>query len=184
MLGTVQPPSQPEFDADHAGAALPERARPQRPPSTAARLAVAAFCTAMLAATLAAVRENWKDKPEDGFPFSYYPMFSRRLGETYRVTHVVGVDGDGREHVIPYGYLGTGALNEVRQHVRRAARRSPDEFCAQVAAELGAEPDADGDLRGVREIVIRTGAYVLKSFYAGRIEARSEREHARCRVPR
>jgi hypothetical protein len=142
----------------------------------------ALFSAALLAVTLAPIAQNWAEAPADGFPFSYYPMFSHPVGETYRVTHVVGLDADGREHVIPYGYLGTGGLNEVRVYVERAAHQHPKQFCEEVAARLSARPS--DDLRHVRELVVRTGAYVMESFYAGAIQARSQREHVKCRVPR
>jgi hypothetical protein len=164
-----------------AGAASPRAASPA-PEPTAAKRAIGLGCAAALALTLAPVTENWKQAPADDFPLSYYPMFSQPVGETYRVTHVVGLDRDGREHVIPYRYLGKAGLNEVRLSVRRAARREPQRFCERVAAELAA--DASPELRSVRQLVLRTGVYALEPFYAGRIEARSIEEHARCRVPR
>ena len=168
--------------ATDVGAGAAGRVREGARGAVSAKLAIVCFCTGLVAATLAPVTQNWARDARDGFPFSYYPMFSRRLGETYRVTHVVGVDRDGREHVVPYRYLGLGGLNQVRVTVQRAARREPRRFCEQVAANLRAQPT--DELRGVREIVLRTAAYVMSSFYAGRIEARSTREHARCRVAR
>ena len=143
---------------------------------------IALFCAGLLAVTLAPVAQNWAKHPVDGFPFSYYPMFAERVGETYRVTHVVGIDRSGREHVVPFRYLGEGGMNEVRVHVRREARRDPRGFCRQVAVTL--RERAPEDLRGVQQLVVRTGLYDMQSYYAGRIEPRSEREHARCRVAR
>jgi hypothetical protein len=140
------------------------------------------FCTGLMVATVFPVLQNWSARPDDGFPFSYYPMFTRRVGATYRVTHVVGIDGEGREHVVPYHYLGVGGLNEVRVQVQREARKRPRSFCKRVAARLMARPSEE--LRGVRELVVRSGAYDMNAFYAGRIEPRSTREHARCRVRR
>jgi hypothetical protein len=148
----------------------------------AGKRAVGLFCIGLLAATLAPVAQNWAQAPSDEFPFSYYPMFSRRLGETYRVTHVVGIDRAGREHVVPYRYLGSGGFNQVRVAVERAARHDPRRLCERVAVELGAH--ADAELAGLEELAIRSGAYVLESFYTGRLEQRSGREHARCRVAR
>jgi hypothetical protein len=141
---------------------------------------IALFCAGLLAFVIAPVAQNWMPHPVDGFPFSYYPMFAERVGETYRVTHVVGIDGAGREHVIPFGYLGVGGLNEVRVHVQREARHDPQRFCQRVATALNER--ATGELRDVQQLVIRTGRYLLDSFYAGRIEPRSMREHARCPV--
>lgn len=148
---------------------------------TGERFAIGLFCTGLLAVTLAPVAQNWAKEPRDDFPFSYYPMFSRPIGETYEVTHVIGLDGERREHVIPARYLGRGGFNEVRMTVWRAARENAPRFCLRVAERL--HDGATADLRGVRKLVIRSGHYSLPAFYEGRIELRGKREHARCRVP-
>jgi hypothetical protein len=144
--------------------------------------AIAAFCAGLLALTLAPVAQNWADEPRDDFPFSYYPMFSRPLRGTYDVTHAVGIDGEGREHVVPFRYLGRGGFNQVRVQAQRAAHEDARGFCERVATAVREGPTADQ--RDVRKIAIRTGRYLLTAFYEGRIEPRSAREHARCRVRR
>ncbi len=138
------------------------------------------FCAGLLALTLAPVAQNWARDPRDDFPFSYYPMFSRPLGATYEVTHVVGIDHDGDEHAVPFGYLGHGGFNQVRIHVSRAARDDARRLCKRVAAAVSADPSAA--LRDVKTIVVRSGRYLLRAFYQGRIEPRFAHEHARCSV--
>jgi len=137
-------------------------------------------CAGLLAATLAPIVQNWRAVPSDDLPWSYYPMFSQPVGDSYEVTHVVGIDRGRREHVVPYRYVSTGGLNEVRGYTRRAVHDDAQRFCAAVAQRLRAHPQAAP--AELREVVVRTGDYVLTAFYAGRIEARSLTEHARCPV--
>jgi hypothetical protein len=149
-------------------------------PRTGETVRAGLFCVGLLALTLAPVAQNWARDPRDDFPFSYYPMFSRPLGATYEVTHVLGIDRDGHEHVVPFGYLGHGGFNQVRVHVSRAARDDARRFCERVAAAVRAEPSAE--LRDVQTIAVRSGRYALRAFYEGRLEPRLAWEHARCLV--
>ncbi|NIQ16098.1 MAG: hypothetical protein GTO02_17415 [Candidatus Dadabacteria bacterium] len=41
---------------------------------------------------LSPVAENFKEKPEDDFPLSYYPMFTKKRGEETNITHIIGFD--------------------------------------------------------------------------------------------
>ena len=73
----------------------------------------------MVAAVFSPVAENWRDHPSDGFPLSYYPMFSRQRGEVYRQTHLVGVDAENNRILIPYRFAGAGGFNQVRRQINR-----------------------------------------------------------------
>ncbi len=37
---------------------------------------------ALLGSVLVPIRQNWRAKPRDGFPLSYYPMFSAKRSGT------------------------------------------------------------------------------------------------------
>jgi hypothetical protein len=132
----------------------------------------------LLFAVLSPIRQNWRRQPRDGFPLSYYPMFSAARREDYIVYHLLGVTADGERRPIHYSYAGAGGLNQVRRQLRRLARGGhADTVCKAVArriCERGDEALADvvavqlvrrtyrvadyfgGDTRPVRERVFAT----------------------------
>lgn len=100
------------------------------------RLATA-LSAAVLGAVLAPVRHNWTAKPRDGFPLSYYPMFSARRAANVYVHYLIGVTADGERIRLPHHFAGPGGLNQVRRQIRRLVRENrTDELCQRAAAEL------------------------------------------------
>jgi len=93
-----------------------------------------AASAALLGAVITPVRQNWRPVPRDGFPLSYYPMFSARRRRTGTVTHLVGVDADGRSRVLHYRHAGTGGLNQVRRQIRRSVTEDRADALAERAA--------------------------------------------------
>lgn len=121
---------------------------------------------AALGAVLWPVRQNWRSLPLDGFPFSYYPMFSAQRGGTSSVTCVLGVDSHGQRHSVHYRHAGFGGLNQVRRHLRRMAiEERAGETCAFVIANLARErPALLGRFVAV-QLVTRT--YRLDEYFGG-----------------
>lgn len=68
------------------------------------------------------VTENWADDPKDSFPFSYYPMFSKKRDKMYGLYYVVGYDSTDNKVDIPYRLLGTGGFNQVRRQIKKATK--------------------------------------------------------------
>jgi len=62
------------------------------PLPTAERNLAVAVSVALVAAVLGPLRQQGRVRPRDGFPLSYYPMFSARRTGQLAVTHLVGVD--------------------------------------------------------------------------------------------
>jgi len=123
------------------------------------------------------IRENWRSEPRDGFPLSYYPMFSLKRSAKTRLTYMVGIDAEGGSHRIPYRHIGPGGLNQVRRQLPRAVLAGRgEEVCRAVAERLRARPTAvPADLVELR---IVTGKFRLADYFSG--EKRPASERIRC----
>lgn len=138
---------------------------------------------ALLSAVLAPVRQNWRTTRRDGFPLSYYPMFSARRKRTGVVTHLQGVDDAGRTRLVSYRHAGTGGLNQVRRQINRAVKdgRAQD-LATSVAASVARSRSAcDLTLTEVRVVSSRHG---YDDFFAGRREPERQTTHACAPVER
>ncbi|MBA2459291.1 MAG: hypothetical protein H0V43_10105 [Gemmatimonadales bacterium] len=145
------------------------------------KLQAGVLSVSMVAVTLFPIVENWRDRPEDGFPLSYYPMFTARRSDSVRITYLVGLDSAGNRSAISYREVGPGGLNQVRRQLARIAERGdPQSFCRSVAAKVAAQ-DA-GSTREISTLRLVTGSYRLSQYLAGTLRPFAEREHASCEV--
>jgi hypothetical protein len=136
-----------------------------------------ALSLAMVGAVLWPVLENWKEEPKDGFPLSYYPMFSLKRPKKADFTYLVGLDADGGRHLLPHRYAGTGGLNQVRRQINRLAREGKAEgLCQRVAERLAGEKD--GPFASMVTVQVVTGRYRLAQYFDGKKEPTRERVHA------
>jgi hypothetical protein len=108
--------------------------------------AQAAFISAaVLAAVLSPLLQYRRPRPDrvDGFPLSWYPMFSAKRSRRMSVTHAVGVTADGGRHSLPSAALGAGGVNQVRRQLYRVAVREarPDAYADDLAARVARSPD-------------------------------------------
>ncbi|WP_156934707.1 hypothetical protein [Pseudonocardia spinosispora] len=88
------------------------------------------------------------DDRVDGFPLSYYPMFSARRGTHGHVAYAVGVHADGSRARLPYHLIGPGGVNQVRKQMSRAVRRGRvDEHATALATRIAASPAATDVVR-------------------------------------
>lgn len=144
------------------------------------RLLAAGLSVLLLAVVAWPVVENGRDKPHDGFPLSYYPMFSHKRDAHYKVTYLVGLDADGHRRAISYKLVGTGGFNQVRRQIRRAAREGRAEaLCADVAMRL-TQRSAFADLR---QVAVLTGTFVLDGYFQEHQTPIREKTHATCTLP-
>lgn len=89
------------------------------------------------------VKENWKENPSDNFPLSYYPMFTKKRGATYKMYYLVGYDAQGGRHLIPYRLAGTGGFNQVRRQITKMSSSGKgDELIAKVAKRIAQQEDS------------------------------------------
>ncbi|MBQ4819291.1 hypothetical protein [Aquimarina sp. MMG016] len=84
---------------------------------------------------LSPILENWASKPNDNFPLSYYPMFSKKRNATYGLYYFVGYDSNQNRYKIPYKLAGTGGFNQVRRQIKKAARSDNAKVFTQKVAE-------------------------------------------------
>lgn len=152
-------------------------------PITDRRLA-AALSVTLVAAVLAPLRQNWRAVPRDGFPVSYYPMFTARRTRDHREHYLVGHDARGGRTRLPWTCAGSGGLNQVRRQIRRSIRGGrADELCAAVAAEVARRKG--GRYRRLLEVRVVTGRFRLAEYFGGGSrKPRSERVRAACAVRR
>lgn len=131
-----------------------------------------------LGAVLWPIIQNWRRTPIDGFPFSYYPMFTAKRSERARVTFLVGIETDGKRHPLHHRYVGAGGQNQVRRQIYRMVKENrADEVCDRVVAKLAREnPRLYRRLATVQAV---TCIYRLNDYFGGGSrEPLRERVHA------
>jgi len=129
------------------------------------------------------VVENWRATPRDGFPLSYYPMFTARRRGRVRVTHLVGYDGEGQRYHLSHRLVGEGGLNQVRRQLRRRALAGEgDDVCRAVAARCGRF--RSGRYADLVTVQLVTGEYRLDDYFAGDRAPRQETVHAAVEIAR
>ncbi len=132
---------------------------------------------------LSPVVENWRKKPRDSFPLSYFPMFAEKRRPEMKVTYLVGLDGAGNRHKVPYNFAGNGGLNQVRKQIAAKVRRGEaEDLCGKVAQKLAlreSKPYAD-----LAEVRIVTGKYSLDGYFTGDKSPQGEVVHASCPIVR
>lgn len=117
-----------------------------------------------LTVLLVPVRENWRAKPQDSFPLSYYPMFSKKRAEIYSMYYFVGYDSLHNRYDIPYKLIGTGGFNQVRRQLQKSARQGKGEQLAkEVIQNLVGKKD--GHFAKITEIRLVKGSYHLENYF-------------------
>jgi hypothetical protein len=141
------------------------------------------FSLAMIGATLSPITENWREKPTDSFPLSYYPMFSQKRAEKYQVHYMVGMDGQGNRHVIPYTFAGSGGFNQARRQLNKVVReKRADDLCNRIAARVAKATNAP--YSDIVEVRIVTGSYRFVDYFAGNTAPLKETVRAKAKVQR
>ena len=150
------------------------------------------FGAFLVGAVLWPVVENWRERPTDSFPLSYYPMFSLKRADATTVRYLVGLDARGERRLLPHTCAGTGGLNQVRRQINKLVRADEaDALCKLVAADVAAR---DGEpFSETVTVQVVAGRYRLADFFADkrgsvweRMEASRVREtvEASCPVAR
>ena len=146
-------------------------------PWSLSRYFAAAFSLLMALAVLSPVVQNWRDDPDDGFPLSYYPMFTKVRGETTRITFGEIVSSSGDVSPVRYSHMGRGGLNQVRRQIKRLVRRGQaDELCGVIASRLS-QRDRYSDAVTFRLV---TGEFHIHDYMKGSTDPVSREIRASC----
>jgi hypothetical protein len=150
--------------------------------TTSRKWIASALSIVILAAVVVPVLENWKARPRDDFPLSYYPMFTADKADRQRVTYLIVYDAGGARFLLPYWYAGQGGLNQVRRQMNKLLERGQaSRLCRTVAARVARSGELSNDM-GTVEVV--TGIFQMTQFFAGNRVPVSESVRARCAVQR
>ncbi|MGH3981879.1 MAG: hypothetical protein ACRDST_04085 [Pseudonocardiaceae bacterium] len=121
------------------------------------RAGAAVFSVLVVAAVLSPLLQYRRPLAErvDGFPLSWYPMFSAKRRRRCWITYAVGVRQDGERRYLPCGARGPGGINQVRRQLYRVAVREnrPGTYARALAQRVARRPDCT-DLARVE--VLRT----------------------------
>ncbi|MGF1668465.1 MAG: hypothetical protein ACFCVC_19560 [Acidimicrobiia bacterium] len=121
------------------------------------------FATAMVAAVVAPIVNQFRQSPRDSFPFSHYPMFSARRGETLGLAFVRGVRTDGSYEPLDSRLVARGGMNQERKQLAAAARRRT---LARQAAQRTARRLAKRNLRPeVVAVEVVRGHFPLAAYF-------------------
>lgn len=134
---------------------------------------------ALLLAVLAPVRQSWRPRRDrkDGFPLSYYPMFSARRHETGTVVHLMATDSDGYALMLHYRHAGTGGLNQVRRQIRRRVHEGAAAGLATTAATSVRASRRHED-RELVQVLVVSSEHHYDTFFAGDPTPVHRRVHA------
>lgn len=129
-------------------------------------IAIAASVITMVV-ILFPVRHNWTENPRDGFPLSYYPMFTAKRGAKTVLHHAVGVTKDGQRINIPGGYAGAGGMNAVRRQMRAMYRNGRAEQLAERVAER-LQGSRFAKEHSIVSVEVVKSEYAIQSYFEGR----------------
>ncbi len=149
-----------------------------------ARAIAAAFSIALIVAVLSPMQENFRERPRDSFPLSYYPMFTLSQDDLNEQTYVVGFDASGKRYTIRYSYISPGGrLVRVRSDVRRQVQQGlAGHVCGRTSLAIAQRNPRS--LRPVVTLQVVTGTYSLSEYLDGNKTPRSEIIHAACQIAR
>lgn len=140
-----------------------------------------AVSIAVMGIVVSPLAQNWSSAPQDDFPLSYYPMFTKSRDDEVKITHVVGLDEKGNAYRIRYNVLGSGGMNQVRKQVRRQVKAgNADELCQDVAKRISKKES--GPLSGIDSVAVLTSSFELDQFVKGTGKPRRQTVQATCPV--
>lgn len=127
--------------------------------------------------------QNFRKHPDDGFPLSYYPMFSKKRSDETQVAHPIGIRADGSTVNLDYRVAGRGGMNQVRRQIRKIIRHGDaDELCRNIAKQV-ARSDRP-PYRELQSVAIVTDTYRFSDFFRGDHKPHKRKVEARCVIER
>jgi len=130
------------------------------------------------AVVLSPIAQNWREKPRDSFPLSYFPMFSFEQRTEGQVTHFVGYDAKGNRVPIPSYYGGVGGMNQIRKQINKAVRGGHARGICELAARRIVQRN-DPRFAQVERVELVTSVHRLNDYFSGKNkQPRLQRVHA------
>jgi hypothetical protein len=142
------------------------------------------FSLAMVGATLAPIVENWRETPRDSFPFSYYPMFSQKRGDSYVVHYIVGIDAKSERHPVSHKLAGSGGFNQTRRQINRMVREKKAPELAKTIATKIATGKRKDEYDHIVTVQVVTGTFRFDNYFAGDKKPEKERVRGSANVMR
>jgi hypothetical protein len=147
-----------------------------------AKLGPALLIVLTLLTVLAPITQNFKRRPTDSFPLSYYPMFSAKRSAHFSGQTLIGIDAAGNRHRLRHTFAGTGGFNQVRRQIAAAVKEDRAlETCTTVAKRVARSKRYTGPRLASVEVI--TATHHIDSFFAGDQTPVAEKLHAACPVP-
>ncbi len=128
------------------------------------KTAAIVFSVIMSGAVLWPVTENFKEKPKDNFPLSYYPMFSAKRSPTQKLSYFIGYDSQHNRYTIPYRFIGSGGGNQVRKQLNKKVRNEKyDKIAMKVAKRL--KRSQESPFNQLITVQLIRGTYDLNTYF-------------------
>src|SRR5258708_8427302 len=80
-------------------------------PPARGKAPAAMLSLALIGAVLLPIHENWRTKPHDIFPLSYFPMFSARRNATESFYYIARHNPTGPPSLIPHIFITPPAMS-------------------------------------------------------------------------
>lgn len=134
------------------------------------KFSAVAFSVILITIVASPIKENWKAKPKDNFPLSYYPMFSKKRDASYTLNYVVGFDASNKRYCIPYHIVGSGGMNQVRRQINKKCKEGEsDKLAKKVARRIANSEKAPFDK--LEKVVVMEGTYHLEDYFMANSKA-------------
>ncbi|MCA8958679.1 MAG: hypothetical protein KDC87_21560 [Planctomycetes bacterium] len=127
---------------------------------------VRVFSVLLLVTVLSPVVQNFRAHPIDGFPLSYYPMFSKHRHGRTSLVHAVGRRADGTSIDLDCRFASTGGMNQARHKMNRMVKGGRSSVLAKTVARRVRRQGVAERERLVSIQIVRD-TFVFDRFFAG-----------------
>ena len=134
----------------------------------------------LLGATLSPIRHDPRQREDDDFPLSTYPMFASPRSTRLTLDYVVAWTARGERWHVPPPSIGSSEVLQANRIIQRAIAGGPEamlQLCRRIASRVPAvRPD-------VVVVTLVRGDHDAVELLAHGVRG-DEREHVRCEVTR
>ena len=147
------------------------------------RLPVIIFSLAILLLVLSPITQNWSSDPQDDFPLSYYPMFTKARRERTSIYHPIGFQADGTTVNLRRHLAGSGGMNQIRRQMRKMVKQGRAQELGERIVQRVARSDKP-ELAAIESVAIVTSRYNIDAYFQGDRQPVRRQEHVRIPVDR